>query len=164
HEDGHLLAYILMGVTTLVGVAGWLTAHYFYKLKPEQPDLLMNRMKGAYTLILNKYWVDEAYDKAFVEPGKAVGRGFDRADTAGIDRVVVAVEQATDLSAAGSTWVEKHVIYSGLNAIGYGNHLAARVLRRLQTGLVHHYAAILVAGLVVLVNLIVLFLWLGGAS
>ena len=164
HEDGHLLAYILMGVTTLIGVAGWLTAHYFYKLKPEQPDLLMNRMKGAYTLILNKYWVDEAYDKAFVEPGKAVGRGFDRADTAGIDRAVVAVEQATDLSAAGSTWVEKHVIYSGLNEIGYGNHLAARVLRRLQTGLVHHYAAILVAGLVVLVNLIALFLWFGGAS
>jgi len=164
HGDGHLLAYILMGVTTLIGVAGWFVAHYCYKLKPEQPDLLMNRMRGAYTLILNKYWVDEAYDRAFVEPGKAVGRGLDTVDTAGIDRVVVAVEQVTDMSAAGSTWVEKHVIYAGLNVIGYGNHLAARVLRRLQSGLVHHYAAILVAGLVVLVNLIVLFLWLGGAS
>jgi NADH-quinone oxidoreductase subunit L len=133
-------------------------------MKPGQPDLWMEKLKGVYTVLLNKYWVDEAYDKTIVEPSKAFGRGFDRADTAGIDRVVVAVEQFTDLSAAGATWVEKHVIYGGLNVVGYGNHLAARVLRRLQSGLVHHYAAILVAGLVVLVNLIVLFLWLGGAS
>jgi len=156
------LAYVLMGVTTVIGVAGWLLAHYFYKLKPEQPDLLMNRMRGAYTLLLNKYWVDEAYDNAFVEPGKALGRGCDRVDQAGIDRAVVAVEQVTDLSGAGSTWIEKHVIYSGLNVVGYGNHLAARLLRRLQSGLVHHYAAILVGGFVVLVNLIALFLWFQG--
>ncbi len=164
HEEGHLPAIILMLVTTLIGAAGWFTAHYFYKLKPEQPDLLMNRMKGAYTLLLNKYWVDEAYDKAFVEPGKVVGRGFDRADQAGLDRAVVAVERFTDLSAAGSTWFEKYVIYGVINVTGYANHVGARILRQLQSGLVHHYAAILVAGLVVLVNLIVLFLWLGGTS
>lgn len=161
HENE--LAYLLMGVTTLIGAAGWWLAHYFYKLKPEQPDRVMNKMAGAYRLLLNKYWVDEAYDKAFVEPGKAVGRGCDRVDTAGIDRAVVAVEQVTDLSGAGSTWIEKHVIYSGLNVIGYGNHLAARLLRRAQSGLVHHYAALLVAGLVVLANLVALFLWFGGA-
>ncbi len=164
HEEGHLLVYILMGVTTLIGAAGWGLAHYFYYMKPEQPDLLMNRMRGVYTLLLNKYWVDEAYDKAFVEPAKSVGRALDTIDTAGIDRAVVAVEQVTDAGADWSTRIEKYVIYGGLNVIGHANHLAARVLRRLQSGLVHHYAAILVAGLVVLVNLIVLFLWLGGAS
>src|SRR3989338_1229938 len=29
HEDGDLPAYNLMGVMTLIGVAGWLMAHYF---------------------------------------------------------------------------------------------------------------------------------------
>jgi hypothetical protein len=38
------------------------------------------------------------------------------------------------------------------------------VLRKLQSGLVHHYATILVAGFVILVNLIILFVWLGGGS
>jgi len=56
------------------------------------------------------------------------------------------------------------VIYGLINAMGYVNHIGARILRQLQTGLVHHYAAILVTGLVVLVNLIVLILWWGGAS
>jgi NADH-quinone oxidoreductase subunit L len=163
-EGGHLEPYLLMLWTTVIALAGWFTAHYFYMLKPDQPDLLMNRMKGVYTLLLNKYWVDEAYDKTVVEPGKAVGRALDRVDQAGVDRAVVAVERLTDLGAAGSTWFEKHVIYGSINEMGYANQLAARVLRRLQTGLVHHYAAILVTGLVVLVNLILLFLWFGGAS
>jgi len=161
---GQLEPYLLMLWTTVIALAGWFTAHYFYMLKLDQPDLLMNKMKGVYTLLLNKYWVDEAYDKIVVEPGKAVGRALDWVDQAGVDRAVVAVERLTDLGAAGSTWFEKHVIYGSINEMGYANQLAARVLRRLQTGLVHHYAAILVAGLVVLVNLIVLFLWFGGAS
>jgi len=62
--------------------------------------------------------------------------------------------------AAGSTWIEKHVIYAGLNVIGYGNHLAARSWRRLQSGMVHHYAGMIVAGLFILVHLILLW-WTG---
>src|SRR5439155_1421302 len=83
---------------TAIGLAGWFIAHYFYYVKPEQPNLLMNRMKGVYTLLWNKYWVDELYDRIAVEPSKAVGRSFDKVDTVGIDRVVVAVEQVTNLS------------------------------------------------------------------
>jgi NADH-quinone oxidoreductase subunit L len=164
HKESPLLPYLLMAVTTGIGVAGWFTAHYFYYVKPEQPDLLMNRMKGAYTLLLNKYWVDELYDRIAVEPSKSAGRHLDRMDTAVVDRAVVAVEQVTDLNAAVSTWFEKYVIYGVINVTGYANHIGARLLRQLQTGLVHHYAAILVTGLVLLVNLIVLILWWGGAS
>jgi NADH-quinone oxidoreductase subunit L len=164
HSGGLLLPYILMAVTTVIGLAGWFTAHYFYYMKPEQPGLLMNRMKGAYTLLLNKYWVDELYDRVAVEPSKIAGRLLDRMDAAVVDRAVVAVEQVTDLNAAGSTWFEKYVIYGLINITGFANHIGARILRQLQSGLVHHYAAILVTGLVVLVNLIVLILWWGGAS
>ena len=163
HQGGLLLPFILMAVTTGIGLAGWFTAHYFYYVKPEQPDLLMNKMKGAYTLLLNKYWVDELYDRIAVEPSKSAGRLLDRMDAVVVDRAVVAVEQVTDLNAAGSTWFEKYVIYGVINVTGYANHIGARILRQLQTGLVHHYAAILVTGLAVLVNLIVLILWWRGA-
>src|SRR5437867_4158603 len=164
HRGGHLLPYVLMAVTTVIGLAGWFTAHYFYYVKPEQPELLANRLKGAYALLWNKYWVDELYDRLAVEPSKGAGRLLDRMDAVVVDRAVIAVEQVTDLNAAGSTWFEKYVIYGLINVMGYANHIGARILRQLQTGLVHHYAAILVTGLVVLVNLIMLFLWWGGAS
>jgi len=123
----------------------------------------MNKMKGVYSLLLNKYWVDELYDRIAVEPSKSAGRLLDRMDAVVVDRAVVAVEQVTDLNAAGSTWFEKYVIYGVINVTGYANHIGARILRQLQTGLVHHYAAILVTGLAVLVNLIVLILWWRGA-
>jgi NADH-quinone oxidoreductase subunit L len=108
--------------------------------------------------------VDEVYDAGVVEPSKETGRGLEAFDTKVVDGAVVGVWQVTEMGGAASTWTEKHVIYGGLNVIGYSNHLAAKVLRKLQSGLVHHYATILFAGFVLLVNLIVLFLWVGGGS
>jgi NADH-quinone oxidoreductase subunit L len=52
------------------------------------------------------------------------------------------------------------VIYGGINIIGYGNHLAARQWRHLQSGMVHHYAAMIVAGLFLLALVIQLVLQL----
>jgi NADH-quinone oxidoreductase subunit L len=148
----------------VIAVGGWFLAHYFYQLKPDQPDRWAAKLRGAYALLLNKYWVDELYDKTVVEPVKRWGRRCDAVDTGVVDGAVVGVRRLNEASAAASTWVEKYVIYGGLNVTGFANHLAARVLRRLQTGLVHHYATILVAGFVLLVNLIVLLLWVGGGS
>ena len=54
------------------------------------------------------------------------------------------------------------MIYAGLNVIGYANHVAAWSWRKLQTGLVNHYAAVIVIGLFILVHF--LFLWLTGTS
>jgi len=100
----------------------------------------------------------------FVQTSKTGGRALDAVDTGVLDGAVVGVGRLTEMGAEGSTWIEKYVIYGGLNIIGYSNHLGARILRKLQSGLVHHYATILVAGFVILVNLILLFLWLGSGS
>jgi NADH-quinone oxidoreductase subunit L len=164
HETGTMVPLVMMAVTTLIALAGWLTAHYFYQVRPEMPERVHARMSAAYALLLNKYWVDEIYDKVFVQSSKTGGRALDAIDTGVLDGAVVGVGRLTELGAEGSTWVEKYVIYGGLNVIGFSNHRAARVLRKLQSGLVHHYATILVAGFVILVNLIVLFVWLGSGS
>ena len=79
-----------------------------------------------------------------------MGRSFDWFDRVVIDGIVRAVGHMAELGAAGSTWVEKHVIYGGINIVGYGNHLMARQWRQLQSGMVHHYAAMIVAGLFLL--------------
>jgi NADH-quinone oxidoreductase subunit L len=112
-------------------------------------------------MLLHKYYVDELYDRLFVEPTKQLGRVWDWFDRTIIDGIVRAVGQGTESGAAASTWIEKYVVYAGLNVIGYGNHLIARSWRRLQSGMVHHYAAIIVAGLFILVHLILL--WWSGA-
>src|SRR5436309_12858111 len=69
----------------------------------------------------------------------------------------------TELGSAFSTACEKYVIYGSINILGYGNHLAAWSWRKLKSGKVHHYAAILVAGCFVLVRAILLW-WTGSSA
>ena len=75
-----------------------------------------------------------------------------------IDGLVNGVAQMAEWGSAGSTWIEKYVVYAGLNVIGFGNHLAARQGRKLQSGMVHHYAAIIIAGLFLLALVVQLIL------
>jgi NADH-quinone oxidoreductase subunit L len=160
HEVSTGLVLTLMMVATGIALVGWGLAHYFYSVNRSVPDRLAEQFQAAYTTVLNKYYVDELYDLLWVEPTKKLGLLLDWFDRTVIDGLVRAVARLADLAAAGSTWAEKYVIYGGLNVIGYGNHLAARQWRQLQSGMVHHYAAIIVAGLFLLAVIIQLIVQL----
>ncbi|MDT7042263.1 NADH-quinone oxidoreductase subunit L [Candidatus Nitronereus thalassa] len=152
----------LMAVAISIGLGGWGLAHYMYSVSPGMADEWAERFSGAYRTFLNKYWVDELYDSVIVEPCKRLGQIWDWFDQNIIDRFIRGIGHGADASGAGITWTEKHVIYAGLNVIGYANHLAAWSWRKLQTGLVNHYAAVIVIGLFILVHF--LFVWLTGTS
>ncbi len=154
---------ILMAVATVIALLGWGLAHYMYSLRPDRPGQWSQGVPRAYNMLLNKYYVDEAYDAAIVEPTKRVGSLWDWVDRNIIDGIVRSVGRMTQAGSAGSTWIEKHIIYGLLNVIGYTNHLAAWSWRKLQSGMVHHYAAIIVAGLFLLVHLM-LALWTGSIT
>jgi len=160
HEASTGLVLTLMMIATGIALLGWGLAHYFYSVNVSVPDRLSAQFQAAYRTLLNKYYVDELYDLLWVEPTKKLGFLLDWFDRTVIDGLVRAVSRLADLAAAGSTWVEKYVIYSGLNVIGYGNHLAARQWRQLQSGMVHHYAAIIVAGLFLLAVIVQLIMQL----
>lgn len=154
HEAGAGLTIMLMGVATVIALLGWLLAHFLYTVKPGTADTWAARSPRLYAALLNKWYVDEIYDALFVEPMKRMGLVWDWFDRTVIDGIVRGVGRMTELTAAGSTWTEKYVIYGFLNIVGYANHLMARSWRKLQSGLVHHYAAIIVAGLFVIVHLV----------
>jgi NADH-quinone oxidoreductase subunit L len=160
HDVSTGLVLTLMMIATGVALLGWGLAHYFYSVNLSASDRLASQFQAAYRILLNKYYVDELYDLLWVEPTKKLGLVLDWFDRTVIDGLVRAVAHLAELAAAGSTWMEKYVIYSGLNVIGYGNHLAARQWRQLQSGMVHHYAAIIVAGLFLLAVIIQLIMQL----
>ena len=162
HEVGMGTLIGLMSVAIGIALGGWGVAHYLYAIKPGTADAWSERFAGAYRTLLNKYYVDELYDTLFVEPCKRLGQLWDWIDQHVIDRFIRGIGHGADVSAAGVTWTEKHVIYGGLNVIGYANHLAAWSWRKLQTGLVNHYAAVIVIGLFLLTHF--LLVWLTGSS
>jgi NADH-quinone oxidoreductase subunit L len=150
HEPGAGLVFLLMGSATTIALIGWGLAHFLYSASPGAADRWAEKFSGVYTTLLNKYYVDELYDLLFVEPLKRWGVLLDWFDRTVVDGIVRGVGHLANWGSAGSTWFEKHVIYGGLNVIGYGNHLAARQGRKVQSGMVHHYAAMIVAGLFLL--------------
>ncbi|MCA9463311.1 MAG: NADH-quinone oxidoreductase subunit L [Nitrospira sp.] len=162
HEVSLGLTIGLMTVAIGIALGGWYLAHYMYSIRPETANEWAEKSPEIYTTLLNKYYVDEAYDKLFVEPCKKLGLMWDWFDRNILDRFVTGIGHGTDLSAAAITWTEKHVMYAGLNVIGYGHHLAAWAWRKLQSGQVHHYAAIIIIGLALLIHLVMA--WYTGGS
>ncbi len=157
---GPWLVVGLMGAATGIALLGWGLAHYLYSVRPEAADRWATQAPGVYTTLYNKYYVDEIYDRAVVEPTKRLGAAWDWFDRHVIDAMVRGVGRLTETGSAASTWFEKYVIYGVINITGYANHLAAWSWRKLQSGMVHHYAAIIVAGLFILVHMILLW-WTG---
>ncbi len=168
--------YILMALSVVMALAGWLTARQIYLKKPETADALASRFATAHSVLYNKYWVDEFYDATVVEPSKGLGRAAHRFDDRIIDGIVNGVGRGTQALAWLATATEKYVIYGSLNIVAYASHIAAAILRKLQSGQVHHYAAFLVIGIFILVNLYLYFadnpsvlmifsrLWLSGKN
>jgi NADH-quinone oxidoreductase subunit L len=162
HEVGWGVLLGLMGVAMAIALGGWGLAHYMYSVRPQMANEWAAKSPRAYTTILNKYYVDEIYDFLIVEFFKKVGMLWDWFDRHILDRFVVGIGRGTDISAGAMTWVEKYVIYGGLNVVGYSNHLLSWSWRKLQSGMVHHYAAIIVIGLALLIHLVLV--WFVGSS
>jgi NADH-quinone oxidoreductase subunit L len=77
-EHDSVLVYIA-GAAGLIGIA---LAYMFYVASPGLADSVANTFKGLYNLIYNKYFVDEIYDAAVVQPviqgsRTVLWRGFD---------------------------------------------------------------------------------------
>ncbi|MGO9010202.1 MAG: NADH-quinone oxidoreductase subunit L [Bryobacteraceae bacterium] len=57
-----------MAVASAAGLLGIALAYLMYVAKPGIPDSIVSGAKGLYTLVYNKYFVDEIYDAAVVRP------------------------------------------------------------------------------------------------
>jgi len=158
HEASVGSMVLLMVGATVIALLGWGLAHFLYHVSPSTADGWAGKFSGAYSTLLNKYYIDELYDVLVVEPLKRLGEFLDWFDRTVIDGVVRGVGRMADWGSAGSTWIEKYIVYAGLNIIGYGNHLAAREGRKMQSGMVHQYAALIVAGLFLLALVVQVFI------
>ncbi len=119
------LELLMMVISVIIALIGIGIAYLFYIKKPELPKQLAERWKGIYTLVFNKYYVDEIYEALFVNSLKGLGTGLWR----GFD---------------------DFVIDGTVNGIAYLIGLISRGMRRMQTGLVQNYAFSMVLGAVII--------------
>jgi NADH-quinone oxidoreductase subunit L len=112
----------------VVGVTGILLGIILYKVAPGIPGALANTFNRLYRFLLNKWYFDELYDKIFVKPAFALGRGlWKTGDGQLIDGV-------------------------GPDGIAAGTLNIAKRVARLQTGYLYHYAFAMLTGVVLLIT------------
>ena len=131
-EDHASTEWALMGVSTAVAVGGWLVAWFYFRRKPSAADAMARSFAGIHKLLLNKYYVDEIYDRLIVQPIKAISSGV--------------LWRAVDAGLIDGT----------VNAVGLVVRGWSAVLRRLQTGSMRAYAMSLFLGVVTILGY---FLW-----
>ena len=126
----------LVYISVAAGVIGIVGAYVFYVARPGMADAFAKAANGFYTLVYNKYFVDEMYDAAVVKPVVSGSRVFlwRGVDAGFIDGIVNGV---------------------GSRSRGVGN-----ILKLLQSGNIRNYAAWVVLGSV----LLLLAIGFGGAT
>jgi NADH-quinone oxidoreductase subunit L len=131
-HDETRLELTLMGVSTVVALTGIGVAAFFFLRRRDRAAALAQRLSGVYRLLLNKYYIDELYNAAIVQPIKRLSTGL--------------------------LWrgVDTGLIDGTVNGVGGFVRGASTVMRRLQTGSVRAYAASLFFGVVVILGY---YLW-----
>ncbi len=124
----------VMVISASFGILGILVALYLYVLQPRMAESLKNAAGPVYTLVLNKYYVDEFYSRVIVRPLEAISRIF--------------------------LWhgVDEGVIDTGL-VNGFGRIVRGwgSLFRRLQSGSIRNYATWVLAGSILVIFVLGLF-------
>lgn len=124
HHVDHATELRLAALAVAVAVAGWGLAWLFYVRRPELPLKLRRALSGLHRAVVNKYWVDEAYDSALVRPLVLVS-----------DRLLFRGVDAGLIDGAGVNGVARVV-----------RGAASQVLARLQSGLAQTYLFFMIVG------------------
>ena len=146
----------LIAVSLIVAVAGLYVGRVLYMPAPATEPL--ERLGWFHTLLVNKYYLDDLYMGAIVKP---IRDGISSA-MYWLNQNVFdgAVNGAAAVARAASHKIydniDQKVIDGTVNAVGMGTQDGSRLLRYIQSGDIQRYAAVLFAGVAVLVLLFTL--------
>jgi len=126
------LELTLTGVSIVAALGGIAIAAYFFLTNRRAGERMAQQFAGPRRLLQNKYYVDEIYDAAIVQPIRIVSES--------------------------ALWkgIDVRVIDGAVNGVGETVIGASDILRRMQTGSVRAYAASLFLGVVLILGY---YLW-----
>jgi NADH-quinone oxidoreductase subunit L len=132
HEVDAAVEWALMGGAVAMALAGFVVAWVFYVARPRIPEDLARRFAAAYRALVDKFYVDELYDRTVVRPLVRVS-----------DEVLFRGVDAGLIDGVGVNGSARAV-----------RALADHGLRHLQSGLAQSYLWLMVAGTLAIVALL----------
>jgi len=134
HEDEILMERLFTGISIGVAALGFLLAWLLYVKRRDLPGRITEALGGLYTAVRNKYYVDELYNAAIIQP---IIQGSSRWLWRGIDTNVI--DRTIDNGAGGAQGISDAV-------------------RRMQSGNIRSYAGWVALGAACIVAYMI---WMG---
>ena len=131
HGQWAMVEHGILSLPFLLAMSGVASAWYIYMKKPQIAEWTQQNLGFIYNMLDKKYWMDELYVKVFSDGSRGLGNTFWKLGDVGlIDGILI------NGSARVVAWV-------------------AGAARYLQTGMLYHYAFVMILGLVGLLYLFV---------
>jgi NADH-quinone oxidoreductase subunit L len=141
------LEWMLMGLSVAVAIIGIAVARYFYNNRPSIPDSIERSCKPLYTVLYNKWYVDEIYDFLFVNGlGKGGGRVCGAFDRNVVDGGVNGAGWLTRFTSRVSIWWDTWIIDGAVRFGSFCVKMLSYPVCILETGRVQAYALFVVVG------------------
>jgi NADH-quinone oxidoreductase subunit L len=123
----HFFGHGLMSAPFWLAIGGLGSAWYLYEKRPDIPETISNRIKFIYTMLVNKYWIDDFNDWFFAGGVRGLGRNlWNIGDVKIIDGLIV------NGTAKTVGWISS-------------------IIRNIQTGYLYHYAFAMIIGLLIMI-------------
>jgi NADH-quinone oxidoreductase subunit L len=141
------LEWLLMGLSVAVALIGIAIARYFYNNRPSIPDSIERSCKPLYTVLYNKWYVDEIYDFLFVNGlGKGGGRVCGAFDRNVVDGGVNGAGWLTRFTSRVSIWWDTWIVDGAVRFGSFFVKMLSYPVCILETGRVQAYAFFVVVG------------------
>jgi NADH-quinone oxidoreductase subunit L len=141
------LEWMLMGLSVAVAIIGIAIARYFYHTRPSIPDSIERSSKPLYTVLYNKWYVDEIYDFLFVNGlGKGGGRVCGAFDRNVVDGAVNGAGWLTRFTSSVSMWWDTWIVDGAVRFGSFCVKMLSFPVCILETGRVQTYAFFVVVG------------------
>ncbi len=142
-------SFILMLISLAVALSGIGLAYLMYVKGSISPVNMARRFRPIYTFLYNKWYFDELYMAAVVNPTYRLAEFLFRFDQVIIDGIVNGAGHVT----LALSWIHErfdiYVVDGAVNGAGYLSMFIGRHIRKLQTGQLQTYALWVFFGAVV---------------
>ena len=132
HGAGAMVTHAFVTAPFWLALGGFVVAWFLWFLRPDIPARIAEALGAVHTVLTRKYYFDDLYESVLAALGRGVGGGLWR---------------------VGDVWLIDGLMVNG-SARGVG--WLSGVVRRIQTGLLYHYAFAMILGLLLLVSLFVM--------
>jgi len=142
----------MAALSVAVAFIGFFIAFNTYYRKSDLAERVSQQFKGLYTMLLNKYYIDELYDALFVNRAKDTGRSLWRFDSKVVDGVVNGSAYTTVETAMGSGWWDRWIVDGLVRFTGGLIKTSSWPVRLIETGYTQNYALVMILGVLIFVG------------